>query len=72
MRLCILDDDKKSKQDLNNVVVPDALLNRRQRKRDKMYEYVAVLFGNALPGAGNMFRTFRTFNLSELSKLSGP
>lgn len=32
-------DEKKAKQDLNNVVVPDAVLNRRQRKRDKMYEY---------------------------------
>merc|ERR1711871_469905 len=34
-----LEDEKKAKQDLANVVVPDALLNRRQTKKDKTYEY---------------------------------
>jgi elongation factor 3 len=33
------EDEKKAKQDLANVVVPDALLNRRQSKKDKIYEY---------------------------------
>merc|ERR1712048_304000 len=33
------EDPKKAKQDLNNVVVPDACLNRRQKKKDNTYEY---------------------------------
>merc|ERR1712072_1549833 len=33
------EDPKKAKQDLNNVVVPDAILNRRQKKKEKTYEY---------------------------------
>merc|ERR1711977_755600 len=30
---------KKSKQDLNNVVIPDAILNRRNKKKEKTMEY---------------------------------
>merc|ERR1711939_313583 len=30
---------KKAKQDENNVVVPDAILNRRNKKKEKTYEY---------------------------------
>merc|ERR1711939_627303 len=33
------EDAKKNKQDLNNVVIPDAILNRRQKKKEKTYEY---------------------------------
>merc|ERR1719201_947309 len=33
------EDAKKAKQDLNNVVIPDAILNRRQKKKEKTYEY---------------------------------
>jgi len=33
------DDAKKSKQDEANVVVPDAVFNRRQRKKEKTFEY---------------------------------
>merc|ERR1719197_2173331 len=33
------EDPKKAKQDENNVVVPDAILNRRQKKKEKTYEY---------------------------------
>merc|ERR1712159_958990 len=33
------EDAKKAKQDENNVVVPDAILNRRQKKKEKTYEY---------------------------------
>merc|ERR1719388_109052 len=29
----------KAKQDENNVVIPDAVLNRRQKKKEKTYEY---------------------------------
>merc|ERR1712100_491734 len=32
-------DAKKAKQDLNNVVVPDAILNRRNKKKQKTFEY---------------------------------
>jgi len=41
VRLCctVEQDAKKAKQDLNNIVVPDAVLNRRQRKKEKTYEY---------------------------------
>jgi len=41
VRPCILaeEDEKKSKQDANNAVIPDAILERRQRKKDKTYEY---------------------------------
>merc|ERR1712139_672419 len=30
---------KKAKQDLNNVVIPDAILNRRNKKKEKTMEY---------------------------------
>merc|ERR1719194_242482 len=33
------EDPKKAKQDEANVVVPDAVLNRRQKKKEKTYEY---------------------------------
>merc|ERR1712196_403967 len=33
------EDPKKAKQDEANSVVPDALLNRRQKKKEKTYEY---------------------------------
>jgi len=33
------EDAKKAKQDENNAVVPDAVLNRRQKKKEKTYEY---------------------------------
>jgi len=33
------DDAKKSKQDEANVVVPDAVFNRRQKKKEKTFEY---------------------------------
>merc|ERR1719361_3229935 len=33
------EDAKKAKQDENNTVVPDAVLNRRQKKKEKTYEY---------------------------------
>merc|ERR1711904_545653 len=33
------EDPKKAKQDEANVVVPDAILNRRQKKKEKTYEY---------------------------------
>merc|ERR1712057_70447 len=33
------DDPKKAKQDEANAVVPDAVLNRRQKKKEKTYEY---------------------------------
>merc|ERR1712100_332795 len=32
-------DAKKAKQDLNNVVIPDAILNRRNKKKEKTMEY---------------------------------
>merc|ERR1712046_287156 len=33
------EDPKKAKQDENNVVIPDAILNRRQNKKEKTIEY---------------------------------
>merc|ERR1712072_762461 len=33
------EDPKKAKQDEANVVIPDAVLNRRQKKKEKTYEY---------------------------------
>merc|ERR1712093_76534 len=33
------EDPKKAKQDLNNVVAPDAILNRRNKKKEKTMEY---------------------------------
>jgi len=33
------EDAKKAKQDEANVVIPDAVLNRRQKKKEKTYEY---------------------------------
>jgi len=41
VRRCIdpKEDAKKAKQDENNAVVPDAVLNRRQKKKEKTYEY---------------------------------
>merc|ERR1712199_71732 len=33
------EDPKKAKQDENNVVIPDAILNRRQNKKEKTMEY---------------------------------
>jgi len=41
VRLCTSpkEDAKKAKQDLANVVVPDAILNRRQKKKEKTYDY---------------------------------
>merc|ERR1719446_87260 len=33
------EDAKKAKQDLNNVVIPDAVLNRRNKKKEKTMEY---------------------------------
>jgi len=41
VRLCISakEDPKKAKQDEANVVIPDAVLNRRQKKKEKTYEY---------------------------------
>merc|ERR1719498_1236190 len=33
------EDPKKAKQDEANVVVPDAVVNRRQKKKEKTYEY---------------------------------
>merc|ERR1711959_503121 len=33
------EDPKKSKQDENNVVIPDAILNRRNKKKEKTMEY---------------------------------
>jgi len=35
----VKEDPKKAKQDEAGVVVPDALLNRRQKKKEKTYEY---------------------------------
>jgi len=32
-------DAKKAKQDLANVVIPDAVMNRRQKKKEKTFEY---------------------------------
>jgi len=41
VRVCISpkEDAKKAKQDEANAVVPDAVLNRRQKKKEKTYEY---------------------------------
>merc|ERR1712072_220724 len=41
VRRCISpkEDAKKAKQDEANAVVPDAVLNRRQKKKEKTYEY---------------------------------
>merc|ERR1711953_1575645 len=41
VRLCTdpKEDAKKAKQDENNTVVPDAIVNRRQKKKEKTYEY---------------------------------
>merc|ERR1712036_175281 len=41
VRRCIdpKEDAKKAKQDEANVVIPDAVLNRRQKKKEKTYEY---------------------------------
>jgi len=41
VRLCASpkEDAKKAKQDEANAVVPEALLNRRQKKKEKTYEY---------------------------------
>merc|ERR1711904_687070 len=33
------EDPKKAKQDEANAVVPDAVINRRQKKKEKTYEY---------------------------------
>merc|ERR1719169_377187 len=33
------EDPKKAKQDLNSVVIPDAILNRRNKKKEKTMEY---------------------------------
>merc|ERR1712226_750994 len=33
------EDPKKAKQDEANSVIPDALINRRQKKKEKTYEY---------------------------------
>jgi len=33
------EDAKKAKQDLANVVIPDAVMNRRQKKKEKTFEY---------------------------------
>merc|ERR1711957_658469 len=40
-RLCITEkeDPKKAKQDLPNAVVPDAVLNRKQNKKEKTFMY---------------------------------
>merc|ERR1719316_1037223 len=40
-RMCITEkeDAKKAKQDENNAVVPDAILNRRNKKKEKTMEY---------------------------------
>merc|ERR1719324_2171597 len=41
VRLCVSpkEDPKKAKQDEANSVIPDALINRRQKKKEKTYEY---------------------------------
>merc|ERR1711881_372554 len=41
VRRCIdpKEDAKKAKADEANAVVPDAILNRRQKKKEKTYEY---------------------------------
>ena len=40
-RLCITEneDPKKHKQDIVNAVVPDAVLNRKQHKKEKTFMY---------------------------------
>merc|ERR1712093_689411 len=41
VRRCVsaTEDAKKAKQDLTNVVIPDAVINRRTQKKTKIYEY---------------------------------
>merc|ERR1712188_120737 len=42
VRLCTSpkEDPKKAKQDEAGAVIPDAILNRRQKKKEKTFEYV--------------------------------
>merc|ERR1712232_920026 len=41
VRKCTLpaEDAKKAKQDEGNIVIPDAIMNRRQKKKEKTFEY---------------------------------
>merc|ERR1712232_1333977 len=41
VRRCTLaaEDAKKAKQDEGNIVIPDAIMNRRQKKKEKTFEY---------------------------------
>merc|ERR1711937_90920 len=45
------EDPKKAKQDENNVVVPDAILNRRQNKKEKTMEYQVKWQGQGIESA---------------------
>merc|ERR1719161_2742679 len=42
------EDAKKAKQDEANAVVPDAILNRRQKKKEKTYEYEVKWVGQGI------------------------
>merc|ERR1739848_884328 len=42
------EDAKKAKQDEANAVVPDAVLNRRQKKKEKTYEYEVKWVGQGI------------------------
>jgi elongation factor 3 len=45
------EDPKKAKQDENNVVIPDAILNRRQNKKEKTMEYQVKWQGQGIENA---------------------
>jgi elongation factor 3 len=45
------EDPKKAKQDENNVVIPDAILNRRQNKKEKTMEYQVKWQGQGIESA---------------------
>merc|ERR1712216_451480 len=53
VRKCIdpKEDPKKAKQDENNVVIPDAILNRRQNKKEKTMEYQVKWQGQGIENA---------------------
>merc|ERR1711881_680279 len=45
------EDPKKAKQDENNVVIPDAILNRRQNKKEKTMDYQVKWQGQGIESA---------------------
>merc|ERR1711881_418867 len=45
------EDPKKAKQDENNVVIPDAILNRRQNKKEKTMDYQVKWQGQGVESA---------------------